>query len=170
MHVDPVLDGYKNSVTIRGNLANAGRFPWHPGMKLSEIIPDRESLLTNDYWRERNRLGLPTPLFQPLQPIRRQGYGYGYPSQGQGYDEGQAPTDQRLQTNDQRQQQGYDPTGELPQGAQGTGQQQYGQYGQYGGERPRSSMGILRATAWRRGTRCRMRTRSWGGRRWRTSR
>jgi protein involved in polysaccharide export with SLBB domain len=132
MHVDPVLDGYKNSVTIRGNLANAGRFPWHPGMKLSEIIPDRESLLTNDYWRERNRLGLPTPLFQPLQPLRRQGYGYGYPSQGQGYDDGQAPTDQRLQTNDQRQQQGYDPTGELPQGAQGTGQQQYGQYGQDG--------------------------------------
>ncbi len=64
LHVDPVLIGYKDSVTIRGNLANAGRFPWHPGMKLSDIIPDRDSLLTSDYWRERNKLGLPTPLFE----------------------------------------------------------------------------------------------------------
>jgi protein involved in polysaccharide export with SLBB domain len=65
LHVNPILDGYKNTVTIRGNLANPGRFPWHPGMKLSDIIPDRESLLTKDYWRQRNRLGLPTPLFEP---------------------------------------------------------------------------------------------------------
>jgi polysaccharide export outer membrane protein len=65
LHVDPVLIGYKDSVTIRGNLANAGRFPWRPGMKLSDVIPDRESLLTSDYWRERNKLGLPTPLFEP---------------------------------------------------------------------------------------------------------
>ena len=65
VHVNPILDGYKNTVTIRGNLANPGRFPWHPGMKLSDIIPDRESLLTKDYWRQRNRLGLPTPLFEP---------------------------------------------------------------------------------------------------------
>ncbi len=66
LHAGSVLGGYTKSVTIRGNLANAGRFPWHEGMKLSEIIPDRPSLLTNDYWRERNRLGLPTPLFEPL--------------------------------------------------------------------------------------------------------
>ncbi|WP_216845255.1 SLBB domain-containing protein, partial [Granulicella sp. S156] len=65
LHVNPILDGYKNTVTIRGNLANPGRFPWHAGIKLSEIIPDRESLLTKDYWRQRNRLGLPTPLFEP---------------------------------------------------------------------------------------------------------
>jgi protein involved in polysaccharide export with SLBB domain len=65
LRADSVLRGYRDSVTIRGNLANAGRFPWHPGMRLSEIIPDREALLTPDYWQARNRLGLPTPLFQP---------------------------------------------------------------------------------------------------------
>ncbi len=70
LHVDPVSIGYKDSVTIRGNLANSGRFPWHEGMKLSDIIPDRESLLTNDYWRDRIRLGLPTPLFEPTQDRR----------------------------------------------------------------------------------------------------
>lgn len=66
IHADPILRGFKDSVTIRGNLANAARFSWHPGMKLSDIIPDRESLLTRDYWSERNRMGLPTPLFEPL--------------------------------------------------------------------------------------------------------
>jgi protein involved in polysaccharide export with SLBB domain len=35
-------------------------------MKLSDIIPDRESLQTNDYWKRRNSLGIPTPLFEPL--------------------------------------------------------------------------------------------------------
>ncbi len=66
LRLDPVLGGYKDSVTIRGNLANPGRFAWREGMKLSDIIPDRESLLTNDYWRERNSLGLPAPLFEPV--------------------------------------------------------------------------------------------------------
>lgn len=61
-HISPA---YENSVTIRGNLANPGRFAWHPGMRLSDIIPERKALLTNDYWQERNRLGLPVPLFQP---------------------------------------------------------------------------------------------------------
>ncbi len=62
-HISP---GYEQSVTLRGNLANPGRFAWHPGMRLSEILPDRQALLTNGYWRERNRLGLPVPLFEPL--------------------------------------------------------------------------------------------------------
>jgi len=61
---------YQQSVTIRGNLANPGRFPWHAGMHLSDIIPDRMSLLTRNYWEQRNRLGVPVPLFEPLRPIR----------------------------------------------------------------------------------------------------
>jgi protein involved in polysaccharide export with SLBB domain len=67
LFVNHITQGYEQSVTIRGNLANPGRFAWHPGMKLSEIIPDTKSLLTSDYWRERNRLGVPSPLFDPQQ-------------------------------------------------------------------------------------------------------
>jgi polysaccharide export outer membrane protein len=66
-----ITAGYRGSVTIRGNLANPGRFAWHEGMRLNEIIPDRRSLLTNDYWRERNRLGVPVPLFEPLENSKR---------------------------------------------------------------------------------------------------
>jgi polysaccharide export outer membrane protein len=68
LYANHITNGYQQSVTIRGNLANPGRFPWHEGMRLTDIIPDRMSLLTNDYWRERNRLGVPVPLFEPLDP------------------------------------------------------------------------------------------------------
>ncbi len=74
---------FEQSVTIRGNLANPGKFPWHPGMRLSEIIPDRQSLLTNDYWNERNRAGLPTPLFEPLVPRGNAIYGQTRQQNGQ---------------------------------------------------------------------------------------
>lgn len=63
-HID---SGFESSITIRGNLANPGRFAWKPGMHLSDILPDRAALLTGDYWRERNRMGVPTPLFEPYE-------------------------------------------------------------------------------------------------------
>ena len=68
LFVNHISQAYGQSVTIRGNLANPGRFSWHAGMHLSEIIPDTMSLLTSDYWKERNRLGVPTPLFEPVLP------------------------------------------------------------------------------------------------------
>jgi protein involved in polysaccharide export with SLBB domain len=75
LFVNHITSAYQQSVTIRGNLANPGRFPWHPGMRLSDIIPDRKSLLTNNYWRQRNRLGVPTPLFEPLRPSQEYSWG-----------------------------------------------------------------------------------------------
>lgn len=76
LFVNHITSGYQKSVTIRGNLANPGRFPWHAGMRLSDIIPDRMSLLTRNYWQERNRLGVPVPLFEPLpQPSQTRQFG-----------------------------------------------------------------------------------------------
>ena len=65
IYANHIAPAFQKTVTIRGNLANPGRFAWHDGMRLSDIIPDREALLTGDYWRERNRMGVPTPLFEP---------------------------------------------------------------------------------------------------------
>jgi protein involved in polysaccharide export with SLBB domain len=48
-------------VTLRGNVANEGRFPWHPGMRLRDVIPDKESLITRHYWNNRNSIGF-TPV------------------------------------------------------------------------------------------------------------
>jgi polysaccharide biosynthesis/export protein len=56
-----VLPGFENAVTLRGNVADPIRMPWHPGMKILDLIPDREALLTRDYWQTRNRLAPATP-------------------------------------------------------------------------------------------------------------
>ncbi len=56
-----IVDRFKNAVTLRGNVANPGRYVWHPGMRISDLIPDKESLLTRNYWERRNELGqIPT--------------------------------------------------------------------------------------------------------------
>jgi protein involved in polysaccharide export with SLBB domain len=71
----PVADGdlirilsivpiYRQTVILRGNTANPGRFAWHPGMRINDLIPDKESLITRDYWWKRAQLGLPSPEFE----------------------------------------------------------------------------------------------------------
>jgi protein involved in polysaccharide export with SLBB domain len=65
IRVLPISPQFQNTVTLRGNVAEPGRFSWHPGMKLSDIIPDSQSLIVRDYWERRNRLGIPGPDFKP---------------------------------------------------------------------------------------------------------
>jgi protein involved in polysaccharide export with SLBB domain len=62
-----IIPKYQKTVILRGNTSNPGRFAWHPGMHLSDLIPDKESLITRNYWWRRARLGLPSPEFEPLQ-------------------------------------------------------------------------------------------------------
>ena len=57
LHVSPIVPRFVNAVTLRGNVANPGRFPWHPGMRLREVIPNKEMLLTREYWKKHNLLG-----------------------------------------------------------------------------------------------------------------
>ena len=65
LRVLPMSPQFQNTVTLRGNVAETGRFSWHPGMKLSDIIPDSQALITRDYWERRNQLGVPGPEFKP---------------------------------------------------------------------------------------------------------
>lgn len=53
---------FKNAVTLRGNVANPGKFPWHPGMRLLDLIPNKEALLTRQYWNQHNQLGRPSTV------------------------------------------------------------------------------------------------------------
>jgi polysaccharide export outer membrane protein len=55
--VTSVIDRFRNAVTLRGNVANPGRYVWHPGMRISDLIPNKEALITRNYWRKRNELG-----------------------------------------------------------------------------------------------------------------
>ena len=61
-----IVPTYRKTVILRGNLANPGIFAWHPGMRVSDLIPDKESLITRNYWWRRAQLGLPSPEFEPL--------------------------------------------------------------------------------------------------------
>ncbi len=65
VRVFSIVPRYAQTVTLRGNIANPGRFAWHAGMRVSDLIPDKDSLLTRDYWWKRAQMGLPSPEFEP---------------------------------------------------------------------------------------------------------
>jgi protein involved in polysaccharide export with SLBB domain len=64
LRVYSILPAYLKTVTLRGNVANPGHFSWHEGMRISDLIPDRDSLVSRDYWWKRSQLGLPANDFQ----------------------------------------------------------------------------------------------------------
>jgi len=66
VRVYSIVPKYDKTVTLRGNIANPGRFAWHQGMRISELIPDKDSLITRNYWWRRAQLGLPAPEFEPV--------------------------------------------------------------------------------------------------------
>lgn len=68
LSVTSVIDRFRDAVTLRGNVANPGRYVWHPGMRISDLIPNKESLITRNYWRKRNQLGQLVQDYQPDQP------------------------------------------------------------------------------------------------------
>jgi protein involved in polysaccharide export with SLBB domain len=48
-----IVPRFENTVTLRGNVANPGHYPWKPGMRVRDLIPDAQALLTRGYWRSR---------------------------------------------------------------------------------------------------------------------
>ena len=54
-HISP---RFEDSVTLRGNVAVPGRFPWRDGMRVKDLIPSRDVLITYEYWKRQNRLAL----------------------------------------------------------------------------------------------------------------
>jgi protein involved in polysaccharide export with SLBB domain len=66
LRIYPIVPAYEKTVTLRGDVANPGRFGWRQGMRLSDLIPDRDSLVSRDYWWKRSHLGLPSPEFEPM--------------------------------------------------------------------------------------------------------
>lgn len=58
--VRALVPQYKDAVTLRGNVANPGRYAWHTGMRIRDLIPNKEMLITRQYWQQYNKLGLPS--------------------------------------------------------------------------------------------------------------
>ena len=49
---------FANAVTLRGNVAEPLRYPYTEGMRIRDLIPNREALITPDYYRRKNLLVL----------------------------------------------------------------------------------------------------------------
>lgn len=47
---------FDNVISLRGNVAQPGRFPWKEGLRIRDLIPDREALLSRDYLLQRNQV------------------------------------------------------------------------------------------------------------------
>ena len=81
---------FKDAVTLRGNVANPGRYSWKPGMHVLDLLPDKDALITRDYWLKRSQLGQPMmsyiPTCLPSTPYGVPSLRYGIPVGDEGDD------------------------------------------------------------------------------------
>ena len=45
---------FENVVTLRGSVASPGRFPWREGMRVRDIVPGKDALISAEYWQRQN--------------------------------------------------------------------------------------------------------------------
>jgi len=45
---------FDNAITLRGAVANPGRYPWREGIRVRDIIPDKDALIVPEYWARQN--------------------------------------------------------------------------------------------------------------------
>jgi protein involved in polysaccharide export with SLBB domain len=56
LRVFPLSPKFDNAVTLRGNVAQPGLYAWKDGMRVSDLIPSRDFLITRDYWNRENHI------------------------------------------------------------------------------------------------------------------
>ncbi len=52
----PISPAFANAVTLRGHVAQPLRYPFTPGMRIRDLIPDRDALISPDFYRRKNLL------------------------------------------------------------------------------------------------------------------
>ncbi len=52
----PISPAFANAITLQGTVAQPLRHPWTANMRVSDLIPDREALVTPDYYKRKNKL------------------------------------------------------------------------------------------------------------------
>jgi protein involved in polysaccharide export with SLBB domain len=83
LELSTIVSQYKDAITLRGNVANPGRYAWKPGIRVRDLLPDKDALITRDYWLKRSQLGQPMltyiPTCLPSTPFGIPGLRYGLP-------------------------------------------------------------------------------------------
>jgi protein involved in polysaccharide export with SLBB domain len=80
LRIFPLSPKYENAVTLRGNVAQPGLYPWKEGMRISDLIPSRGFLVTRDYWNLENHL-VPRISSHPFGNPQPDQYGNAQPDQ-----------------------------------------------------------------------------------------
>ncbi len=57
VRVFSIVPSFQDTVTLRGNVANPGRYAWKAGMRVRDLIPNAEAFLTRRYWLDRAAIG-----------------------------------------------------------------------------------------------------------------
>ncbi|MEO7150931.1 MAG: SLBB domain-containing protein, partial [Burkholderiaceae bacterium] len=52
----PISPQFANAVTLKGHVAQPLRYPYRPGMRIRDLIPDRDALISPDFYRRKNLL------------------------------------------------------------------------------------------------------------------
>ena len=65
----PVSPAFANAVTLRGAVAQPRRHAWFNGMRVSDLIPNREALVATDFYKNRNQL-----VQNSITALRSQGF------------------------------------------------------------------------------------------------
>lgn len=52
----PISPQFANAVTLRGHVAQPLRYPFTPGMRIRDLIPDRDALISPSFYRRKNLL------------------------------------------------------------------------------------------------------------------
>jgi polysaccharide biosynthesis/export protein len=47
---------FESMVVLRGNVAQPGRYPWREGMRVRDLIPEKEVLISREYLAKRNQI------------------------------------------------------------------------------------------------------------------
>jgi polysaccharide export outer membrane protein len=69
VHISSIVPRFDDTVTLRGYVANPGRFPFVPGMRVRDLLPNAKALLPREYWLNRAST---TDGRQTEYPIRKQ--------------------------------------------------------------------------------------------------
>jgi protein involved in polysaccharide export with SLBB domain len=70
VRVFSIVPRFEDTITLRGNVANPGRYPWKAGMRIRDLIPNAQALLTRGYWRNRASIINGRATEYPISPER----------------------------------------------------------------------------------------------------
>ncbi|WP_293663224.1 polysaccharide biosynthesis/export family protein, partial [Rhodoferax sp. OV413] len=73
----PVSPAFANAVTLQGVVAEPLRYRWFEGMKILDLIPDREALIKPSYYKDKNQLTLPKNSVSGMDLPKNAGSGMG---------------------------------------------------------------------------------------------